>query len=210
MNDHQLLRALKAENLSLKQQYGELLNESHRVWKLIQELNQLQVNRRVLNNTEDILAMVREILRIALEAVDSENGSLLLYDRDDHELVFIAVVGARSDELLDYRIPADQGIAGWVGMKGKSALVSDVRRDSRWLPSVDQSVGFHSQSLMAVPLIIEDRLLGVMEVVNSRSENHFGEKDLQLLRLVARLASFVLGFTEEVLRNTSPSSFQQV
>ena len=50
---------------------------------------------------------------------------------------------------------------------------------------------------MAVPLILEDRVLGVMEVVNSRSEDLFNDKDLELLQLVGRLASYVFGSTED-------------
>jgi len=50
---------------------------------------------------------------------------------------------------------------------------------------------------MAVPLILEDRVLGVMEVVNSRSEDLFNDKDLELLQLVARLASYVFGSAED-------------
>ncbi len=55
---------------------------------------------------------------------------------------------------------------------------------------------------MAVPLILEDRVMGVMEVVNSMTEDHFNETDLSLLLLVARLASFVFGCTEEALEKS--------
>ena len=198
--ENQLLKALKEENISLNQRLVGLHEESHRVWALIRKLNQLQVNRRELNRSSDLLMMIRKILEVALEAVGSENGSVLLYDQADQELVFVAVIGVRSQELLDYRIPIDQGIAGWVARNRSAALVSDVRNDQRWLSAVDQSVGFHTRSVLAVPLIIEDRLLGVVEVVNSRKEDAFSDQDLQLLMLVARLASFVFGFAEEVLR----------
>jgi sigma-B regulation protein RsbU (phosphoserine phosphatase) len=143
--------------------------------------------------------MVMNILSIALEAVNSENGSILLLDNETDELVFVAVVGERQEELSDYRIPADSGVAGWVKTQKKSALVPDVRKDDRWISAVDQSIGFHTQSLMAVPLILEDRIIGVMEVVNSITEDHFNDTDLSLLLLVARLASFVFGYSEEAL-----------
>jgi GAF domain-containing protein len=146
--------------------------------------------------------MVMNILTIALEAVESENGSILLLDEESDELVFVAVVGVRQEELTDYRIPAGSGIAGWVKTYKKSALVPDVRKDDRWISSVDQSIGFHTRSLMAVPLILEDRVMGVMEVVNSMPEDHFNETDLSLLLLVARLASFVFGCAEEALNKS--------
>jgi len=208
LQEHQLLRALKEENLTLTGRLTELDSESRRVWRLIRKLNQLKVNRSELTHSSDLLVMIQDILEFALDAVGSENGSVLLYDESSRELVFVAVIGVRSQELLDYRIPADQGIAGWVAENRSSALVSDVRSDGRWLSTVDQSVGFHTQCLLAVPLIIEDRLLGVVEVVNSRKDGAFQDKDLQLLQLVARLASFIFGFAEEVLRDDGVDRFE--
>lgn len=209
MKEHQLLRALKEENLSLNQRLAEREEESRRVWRLIRKLNKLQINYRELTRSTEILGLIQTILESALEAVGSENGSVLLYDDSSGELVFVLVIGDRSHELAKYRIPADQGIAGWVAQNRTAALVSDVRSDDRWLPSVDQSVGFHTHCLLAVPLIIGDQLLGVIEIVNSRAEGSFQERDLQLLKLIARLASFVLGFAEEVLRESGQEMEQE-
>lgn len=202
MVDNQLLRALKDENISLAERLGNLEDENQRLWGLILGLNSLGVNRLILNNPAEILGTLNEILDRTLQAVRADNGSILLYDEGEQELAFVVVRGKRKKELLDYRIPADKGIAGWVGSNQKPALVTDVRQDSRWLQSVDQSIGFHTSSLIAAPLVIEERLLGVLEVVNSRSQDPFREKDLQVLNLVARLTSFVIGFTEEVLKNS--------
>ena len=197
MVDPQLLRTLKEEIADLKREKSELKEENSRLWNVIQALNELQCNLQIFSTSSDLLKMVMNILAIALEAVDSENGSILLLDEDSDELVFVAVEGTRQEELVNFRIPADSGIAGWVKTHKKSALVPDVRKDDRWISAVDQSIGFHTQSLMAVPLILEDRVMGVMEVVNSLTEDHFNETDLSLLLLVARLASFVFGRAEE-------------
>lgn len=197
MVDPQLLRSLKDENISLKHENEDLKDQNSRLWKVIQSLNELQSNPQAITSPSDLLEMVMNILTIALDAAESEDGSILLLDEENDELVFVAVVGDRSEELTDYRIPAGSGVAGWVNLHKKAALVADVRKDDRWISAVDQSIGFHTQSLMAVPLILEDRVLGVMEVVNSRSEDLFNDKDLELLQLVARLASYVFGSTED-------------
>jgi sigma-B regulation protein RsbU (phosphoserine phosphatase) len=96
-------------------------------------------------------------------------------------------------------------VAGWVRVNKKPTLVQDVRKDNRWISAVDQSIGFHTQSLMAVPLVMGERVLGVMEVVNALSEDHFTNKDLTLLQLTARLASFIFGFAEVALDSQSES-----
>ena len=197
-----LLRKIKDEIADLRRENSNLKDENSRLWKVIRALNELEGNLEAFSTSEDILNLVMNILVIALEAVDSENGSILLLDEETDELVFVAVVGERQKELTDFRIPASSGVAGWVKTYKKPALVTDVRKDDRWMSAVDQSIGFHTQSLMAVPLILEKRVLGVMEVVNSLSEDHFTDTDLSLVQLVARLASFVFGYTEETLNNT--------
>ena len=202
MVDLQLLRTLKEEIADLKSDKTELKEENTRLWNVIQALNELQCNLQIFSTSSELLKMVRNILTIALEAVDSENGSILLLDEESDELVFVAVEGTRQEELVDFRIPAGSGIAGWVKTHKEAALVPDVRKDDRWISAVDQSIGFHTRSLMAVPLIMEDRVMGVMEVVNSMTEDHFNETDLSLLLLVARLASFVFGCTEEALEKS--------
>ncbi|MCJ7717755.1 MAG: GAF domain-containing protein [Anaerolineales bacterium] len=201
MVDSQLLRTLKEEITEIKLENSDLKDENTRLWNVISALNELQCNLQVLSTSSDILSVVMNILVIALEAVNSENGSILLLDEETDELVFVAVIGVRQVELTDFRIPAGSGIAGWAKTHKEPALVQDVRKDDRWISAVDQSIGFHTRSLMAVPLILEDKVLGVMEVVNSMVEDHFNETDLSLLLLVSRLASFVFGRTEESLEN---------
>ena len=206
MVEPQLLKTLKAENMDLKLDLSQIKDQNRRLWKVIKALNDLECNLHTFTSSAELLRMVMNILAIALEAVESENGSILLLDEESEELVFVAVVGDRHKELTDFRIPADRGIAGWVNRTKKPALVTDVRKDNRWISAVDQSIGFHTQSLMAVPLILGDRVLGVMEVVNSLSDHQFNEKDLTLIQLVARLASFVFGCTEEALDKSREST----
>lgn len=205
MVERQLLKSLKEENVDLKLDLSQSKDQNRRLWNVIKDLNELECNLHTISTSADLLNMIMDILTIALDAVGSENGSILLMDDESDELVFVAVVGDRQEELIGYRIPAESGVAGWVTRTRRSALVLDVRKDDRWISAVDQSIGFHTQSLMAVPLILGDRILGVMEVVNALPERHFNEKDLALVQLVARLASFVFGCTEEALeKNPKP------
>jgi signal transduction protein with GAF and PtsI domain len=208
MVDVQLLKNLKQELADLKQAKMDLQDENDRLWLVIQALNRLECSLKFFSTPSELLQMIMDTLRIALDAVEAGNGSVLLLDEETDELVFVAVVGERQKELADYRIPADSGVAGWVKQNKKPALVKDVRKDDRWISAVDQSIGFHTQSLLAVPLILGDRVLGVLEVVNSRREERFDESDLTLLQLVARFASFVFGCTEEALEK-KPNPFSK-
>ena len=199
MVERRLLKSLKEENTDLKLDLSQSKDQNRRLWSVIKALNELECNLHTISTSGHLLDMIMDILSIALEAVESENGSILLLDEETDELVFVTVVGDRQDELTGYRIPAESGVAGWVNRTRRSALVPDVRKDDRWISAVDQSVGFHTRSLMAVPLIKHKRVLGVMEVVNALSEDHFDQTDLVLLQLVARLASFIFGFAEDAM-----------
>ena len=207
MVNPQLLRTLKEEIAELKHDNSALKDQNSRLWNVIQSLSELKSSFQIFSTSAELLEMVMDILTIALEAVNSKNGSILLLDEESDELVFVAVKGLRQKELTDYRIPAESGIAGWVKTNMRPALVRDVRKDERWISAVDQSIGFHTQGLMAVPLIFEEKILGVMEVVNTLREDHFNETDLSLLELVARLASFVIGYTDEVLSNSQDPKY---
>ena len=208
MVDTHLIRSLKRENADLKIDLSNTRDQNKRLWRVIETLNELECNLHTFSTSADLLEMIMNILSIALKAVGSDNGSILLLDEQTDELVFVAVIGDRQKELSGYRIPAENGVAGWVKRTRKSALVPDVRRDDRWISAVDQSIGFHTRSLMAVPLLLGDRVLGVMEIVNALPEQHFNDQDLALIQLVARMASFVFGCAEEAIANP-PSPFAE-
>ena len=128
----------------------------------------------------------------ALEAVNSENGSLLLLSPRENQLVFVEIIGQSRKELLGYRMPANQGIAGWVLANNTPILIPDVQKDHRWYSHIDEATGFQTASILGVPLYDNKRPLGIIEVVNTRSGEPFHEGDLDILILVGRLASLAL------------------
>lgn len=196
--DKQLLLALKKENTYLKEQNQDLKAEVDQLWSIIQSLNKLQCNVDAITNGADILAIISNILDATLDAVNSLDGSLLLMDEETNELVFVAVFGEGEEDLPGQRIPTDASLAGWVATHREPTLVPDVQEDSRWLPTMDQSIDFVTSSLMAVPLEFGNRVLGVLEVVNPQNAQSFTEADLDILILVSRLASFILAYAEEI------------
>ena len=199
MADHLILRVLKDENTRLKEENEKIKFEMDRLWKVIRSINKLECDIKFYSSPADIESLIMRILKIALEAVQSENGSVLLLDEDKGELVFVAVLGERQNDLLEYRIPANAGIAGWVQANQEPVLVRDVRTDQRWFPSVDQTIGFNTHCLMAVPLINQNQMIGVLEVVNAHFENQFSENDLELLTLVAQFASLLFTCADDAM-----------
>lgn len=186
------LRLLQQENLRLQDE-NRLLEE--RLYLLRQAIRALQKLHQELNTITpetDIFAMLRRILGAALDAVDAQGGSLQLLDQESKELVFVEVLGAERDLLVGYRLPPGQGIAGWVAAAQMPMLVQDVRLEPRFSTLVDQITGLQTTSLICVPLLGEENTLGVIEVINPRSGDPFTDEDLDIMLLVALLASLVL------------------
>ncbi|MBL7162666.1 MAG: GAF domain-containing protein [Anaerolineales bacterium] len=196
-SNQQLIRTLRSANASLKDEIGELQAETKKLRQIIHALNTLQYNIDAITAKTDVLSLIGNILSAALEAVNSENGSLLLLSPRENQLVFVEILGQSREQLLGYRMPANQGIAGWILANNSPILIPDVRRDKRWFPEIDEATGFHTASLLGVPLYDDDRPLGVIEAVNTLTGEPFHEGDLDILILVARLASLALVRAEE-------------
>jgi GAF domain-containing protein len=135
----------------------------------------------------------------------AEDGSLLLIDEETDQLAFAVVHGRMRQQLTGYRIPRSQGIAGWVAENRKPVMVRDVRADPRFSPAVDEDFQFHTRSMVCVPLIEGDHVLGVIEALNKSSNREFTETDRDLLTVTAQLASVAIARAEALAAATNPA-----
>jgi GAF domain-containing protein len=191
------LWALQHENADLRDENRDLREELTRLRHAIRALKDLQDSLATITATSNPQSIIDRILILALAAIDSENGSLVLVDEEDQELVFVGVQGPFKERLNGFRMAPNEGIAGWVVANRQAELVPDVRLEPRWSPIVDRTTGFSTTSLICVPLISGDRVHGAIEVVNTRSGAPFTEEDLNIMLLFARLAVQVMVRAEE-------------
>jgi sigma-B regulation protein RsbU (phosphoserine phosphatase) len=187
-----LLRELRTENQRLKTENQSLMNELIRLRQSIRSLFRLQSKLDQINVLTEPFDVINTILSVALDAVNSRDGSLMLLDEDTHELVFVHVLGSAQKQLTGYRLPPGQGIASYVVNTRTAKLVLDVSQEPRFSPLVDQLTGFLTTSLICVPLLDNYRALGAIEVVNSAGGNPFRKEDLDIMQLVARLATLAI------------------
>ncbi len=153
---------------------------------------ELQAARRVseaLSRHVNIDELVEEALLTALEVVEADAGSVLLYDPQTDQLVFRHVIGDKANLLKGTAIPSDQGIAGTVFTTGEPYVTTDARQDAHHLGTVDQSTGYQTRDMIAVPLKRwEGSPVGVLEVLNKRG-GRLGEHDLSILTIIAALSA---------------------
>ncbi len=135
------------------------------------------------------LELLRSITDAAKSIFEAAACSLALLDNDDSELVYYVASGAGAEDVVGMRIPSGQGIAGWVVMSGQPIAIEDVRQDPRFAQRFAESTGYVPTSILAMPLETERKMLGVISVLDRRSDGSEGSHDMELLSLFARQAA---------------------
>src|SRR5207245_7286350 len=111
-----------------------------------------------LNLTLNMHERLQLLITTTTDLVGAEEGSLLLVDEDTGELIFY-VSSADTGKLVEQRIPAGQGVAGWVVEHAQSASINDAASDPRFYRGIDTAVGSTTRNLLAVPLSVKDRVI---------------------------------------------------
>jgi HD-GYP domain-containing protein (c-di-GMP phosphodiesterase class II) len=138
--------------------------------------------------------LLETIVRTAAETVGAEAGSILLND-EDQKLRFRTAFGTKASAVKPLVVDTGKGIAGWTAASGRPAVVNDVRADPRFDARFDEATGFVTHSVLCVPLQFEDRVIGVLELVNKRGGTPFDEQDLNLLFNLADQAAISIEHT---------------
>lgn len=145
---------------------------------------------RELARQHDLDAILQTVTDGVCRALDSERGSLFLYDEHRRELYTRA---ATELELEEIRTPLDRGITGWVARNVQVANIADPSADSRWNPEFDRQSGFTTRSILAAPVLSpqDGRIVGVLEVLN-KQHGAFDEFDERLLSAFSAHAATAL------------------
>ena len=151
----------------------------------------LEVSREI-NSTLDLRELLTDIQHIATALTVTEASSIMLLDKKTGELYFEAATGEASGELTRVAVPIDGSIAGEVVKTGKPVIVADVRKDPRHYDQVDDITKFSTKSILAVPLVVKDKIIGVVEVVNKLEESGFTQEDVDVLTTMASQAAVAI------------------
>ena len=153
------------------------------------QLDAVQRVSAALYSTSDVDALQSLALAAAMEAVDADAGSLLLYDPPAHALVFRHVAGPVAQTLLGTSLDLSlgNGIAGEVFLSGTGRISHDVDADAAHVGTVDARTGYRTHSLMTVPLRRQNGpALGVIQLVNKRA-GPFDAADMAVMEVMGSL-----------------------
>ena len=154
----------------------------------------------VLGSEEAFQKLLQSVVEVARAIFGAKASSIFLLDEEADELVFEAVAGEGAETLIGKRFPSSTGVAGWVLVTRQSLVIEDVTEDPRFSQEVAESTGYVPKGLMAVPLLHDEQVLGVLEVLDRPQRSQFSLVEMDLLALFANQASIALDLLRRARR----------
>ena len=161
--------------------------------------------------------LFKDILLAANEFVPSEAGSILLddpqgksHDRPSQKLVFISCFGEKADQLLGKTIDAGSGIAGKTYITGTSVKSDGELGNDDYYHRLDKTLGYTTESILSVPIIIEKSVCGVLELVNRKGGKAYTLREMELMKVFADYISISIQNALETKRSKEISKLDEL
>jgi len=134
------------------------------------------------------------IVETAAAVIGAPAGSLFLVDEQTEELTFEVALGPKAGEAKKLRVPLGHGIAGLVAVTGQPLAVANAGEDARQAADIARRVGYRPRSILCVPLFYEyeDRVIGVLELLDKNGGAPFTPADMATLGRFANLAAITI------------------
>lgn len=152
----------------------------------------IEINALINSDFSDLRAVLQRIVESATRLTEGEASSLLLVNPENNKLYFEIALGSKGAQVQQFSLEMGEGIAGWVALHNQSLMVNDTDDDPRHMRDIAKKVGYPTNSILAVPMRIKDRCIGVLEILNKRDGRNFDEDDLQWLEIFANQAAIAI------------------
>lgn len=146
---------------------------------------------RDLASTLDLDTLLDGIVRAAADITRAEAASILLYDDTSRQLYFQVATDIDEPTMRGLVVPLDNSIAGWIVTNRKSVRIDDAQKDDRHFAEVEQALGYATRSLLGIPLITKNKVVGVLEVINKK-KGRFTDPDESMLTVVGAQAAVAI------------------
>jgi sigma-B regulation protein RsbU (phosphoserine phosphatase) len=153
----------------------------HALWRILEVTRQLSA-------PTDLDTLLQQVIDAARDLLEADRGTVFLYDDKTDELYAQVATGAK-----EIRFPATVGIAGECAQSRRIVRVDDCYADNRFNQEIDKKTGYRTRCLLTVPLVgHDDKLVGVLQLLNKGVDDCFDEEDEQLALALAAQCAVVL------------------
>jgi GAF domain-containing protein len=154
----------------------------------------------VLGADDAFRALLQATVETARGIFHAKASSVFLLDEATDELVFEAVAGEGAGTLVGKRFPSSTGVAGWVLVTRQPLVVDDLTKDTRFSRDAAESTGYVPRGIMAVPLLVDDSVLGVLSVLDRPVDVPFTLAEMDVLGLFGNQAAIALDLLRRARR----------
>lgn len=171
--------------------------EASHLARRVADLKRCFALSRLVTESLELSEVLDRIMTTSRQALRAEAASLLLVDDAPGpgrgELVFTVAQGPACDGLQSgFRLAPGVGVAGWVAARGEAALIPDAYLDERFNQAVDKVTGYRTRSMLCVPLLYRDQVIGVVQCINKAGGGAFTGDDLEMLSLLGAQAAVAI------------------
>lgn len=169
------------------------MNEIESLRKKIDDLTSLIEVSAIISSTLDLEELMNLVMEKAQTVMNAEASSVMLLNEQTGMLECKIALGSVQEKVKNnIELKLGQGIAGWVAQQGEAVIVPDVDSDSRFYSDIDHTTGFKTRSILAAPLKVKDKVIGVAEVINRRDAQPFTEDNLTIFTTFCRQVALAL------------------
>lgn len=136
--------------------------------------------------------VLEAIMKQGDRLIGAKAWALLLVDEPSGKLVLEVASPSLAEYRKGFSLEQDEGIGGWVALHGRPLLLPDVQKDGRFAAHIDVHMPFAARSVACVPLMIKERIIGVVELINSYDEPPFDDADVAIISAIADFAAIAL------------------
>jgi GAF domain-containing protein len=181
------LRFLQQENIRLQKTVETLEQTNQALTRYLDMVQEIYWTGQTITTVEHPLETIDGLLEKVMKVCGAHDGSLLILDKKNGELIFVFSHGDLRQQLPGHRLRSNVGIAGWVVEHGQPIIVNNPRQDWRFSVAVDEAFGFLTRSIVSVPMLNKGEVVGVLQLLN-KYHNDFSEADVALLLIYGQVA----------------------
>lgn len=146
---------------------------------------------RDLASTLDLDILLSRIVHAAAEISGAEAASILLYDDVSRQLYFQVSTNLDESTRRGLVVPLEGSIAGWIVTNRKSVRLTNAHDDERFFSNIEETTGFSTESILGIPLVTKNKIVGVLEVLN-KPKGRFTDADESMLLVLGAQAAVAI------------------
>jgi len=147
---------------------------------LLKKLTLLYESVAILNSSLRLDEVLDRTIQIAHQILNLDNCAILLFDEKEGVLRISRQIGYDENIVNTFKVKPGVGISGWVFEHREGVIISNVHKDPRYIKGVSGAV-----SEMAMPLIVDERAIGVLDA-ESKRENDYSDEDFVMFKIFAQ------------------------